>query len=52
MIKELKTTSKQDMKFCVSCMRWMPNYGGKNITSEDKLTFRWKCGKCLEDKNA
>ena len=51
-MNEIKAVSRIGQKFCVSCMRWMPDKGGKNITSKDKLTYRWKCNKCLEDKNA
>jgi hypothetical protein len=51
MTKDIKAVSRQGHKFCVSCMRWMSEVGGKNITSDDKLTYKWKCGKCLEDKN-
>lgn len=47
MTKDIKHVSRMGQKFCVSCMRWMNAVGGKDITSEDKLTFRWKCVKCL-----
>jgi hypothetical protein len=51
MTKDIKEVLGNEQKFCVNCMRWMPAYNGKNIVSQDKLTYRWKCAKCLEDKN-
>lgn len=47
MVKDIKPPIRIGQKFCVSCMRWMHALGGKDIISEDKLTFRWKCIKCL-----
>lgn len=51
MIKELKLPVRIGQKFCVSCMRWMQDQGGQNKVSQDKLTFRWICNKCVEEEN-
>ena len=48
-MKEIKTESKIGKKFCVGCMRWMLNIGGKDITTNDGLRYKWYCKECMKE---
>jgi len=50
LIKDIKPQSNLGKKFCVGCMRWMLNIGGKDITTNDGLRYKWYCKECMREK--
>lgn len=51
MVRDIKQKSTYGQKHCGFCMRWMPVVGGIDLVSNDKLSYKWQCNKCVRDKN-
>lgn len=45
-----ETKDKDSKRYCDRCHRFMNKQTGKNVPSKDRLTYKWLCKDCTEEK--